>query len=159
MWAIRIVIICILLLIFYQDFKERLVYWFLYPLFGAFAFALQLFAIPVVSALLNVVFNLSFVAILIIVCLLYTKLKLKRTLSEVFGKGDILFFISAAFAFSILSFLVLFVFALLFSLLIHQIFKNKQTYNTVPLAGYMALFFCTIYSVGFVAQTNFLYAL
>lgn len=158
MWIVRIIAICTLLLIFYQDFKERLVYWFLYVLFGILAFTLQLIVTPVFSVLLNAAFNLAFVSILIFVCFIYARIKLKASLDEVLGKGDILFFITLAFAFSILSFFILFVFSLLFSLVIHQFFKHKQSHATVPLAGYMALFFCTVFGAGFFTETNFLYA-
>jgi len=158
MWVLRIGIICTLLLIFYQDFKERLVSWFLYPLFGVLAFALQLYFVAAFSGLLNTVFNLLFVLVLISVCFVYAKVKLKIPLNEILGIGDILFFIFAAFAFSMLSFFILFVFALVFSLAMHQFFKYKQAHTTVPLAGYMALFFCTLYGLGFFTDTNFLYA-
>jgi hypothetical protein len=54
---------------------------------------------------------------------------------------------------------VLFVFSLLFSLLLHSIFKkNQPEHETVPLAGYMSLFFGSVYIADFFFDCNFLYA-
>ncbi|WP_379852787.1 hypothetical protein [Flavobacterium zhouii] len=82
----------------------------------------------------------------------------KPLLKEVFGLGDVLFFIFMAFSFSIISFFVLFVFALVFSLLLHSVLQHKQIVKTVPLAGYMSLFFGVVYVFVFFCEPNFLYA-
>jgi apolipoprotein N-acyltransferase len=69
-----------------------------------------------------------------------------------------LFFVCIAFSFSIVSFLFLFIFALLFSLLLYLVLKHRQTEKTVPLAGYMSLFFAVVYGISFFWECNFLYA-
>jgi hypothetical protein len=43
---------------------------------------------------------------------------------------------------------VLFVFGLIFSLLIHIVIKKNSKFNTVPLAGYLCLFF----TIAFIGQ-------
>lgn len=159
MWILKLLLIGVFFLIFFQDSKDRKVYWFLYPIIGVLVFVLQIKEISLYPALLNAAFNLGFVSLLILVCFVYAKLKLRQPfLTEVFGWGDILFFVAIAFSFSIVSFLILFVFALLFSLLLHLVLKRKQTDKTVPLAGNMALFFGVVYGISFLWECNFLYA-
>jgi hypothetical protein len=159
MLLLKLLLVGVFFLVFGQDSKDRKVYWFLYPIIGVLVFVLQIIEISFYPALINGGFNLGFVSLLILVCFLYAKLKLKQPLlKEVFGLGDILFFVAIAFSFSIVSFLILFVFALLFSLLLHLILKHKQTEKTVPLAGYMSLFFGVVYGVSFFWECNFLYA-
>ena len=134
-------------------------YWFLYPLVGILVFLLQIAVLPFYSVLINSVINLVFVAVLLLVCYAYSSIKLKKNLlKDVFGLGDVLFFIFIAFSFSIISFFILFVFSLLFSLLLHFTLKNNQTEQTVPLAGYMSLFFGVVYGISFFCECNFLYA-
>ena len=158
MWILKLLLIGVFFLVFFQDSKDRNVYWFLYPIIGVLVFVLQIKEISIYPALINGGFNLGFVFLLILVCFVYAKLKLQQPLSEVFGLGDILFFIAIAFSFSMVSFLILFVFALLFSLLLHLVLKRRQTDKTVPLAGNMALFFGVVYGISFFWECNFLYA-
>lgn len=159
MWLIASILILLFIVIFYQDYKERSVYWFLYPAIGIAVFVLQLQQNGVVMSLLNTLFNLVFVLIILAVCYLYSTYKLKRSmLKEVLGIGDILFFIFICGSFSTVSFLVLFVFALLFALLLHMALQSYHTDPTVPLAGYMALFFAGIYGVTFFVPCNLLYS-
>lgn len=159
MWFLKILLLSVFFLILYQDCKDRKVYWFLYPAIGVLVFLLQISISPVYSVLINSVFNLLFVAVLLSVCYLYAAFRLKKNLlKEVFGLGDVLFFIFIAFSFSIVSFFILFVFSLFFSLLLHFILKHKQAEKTVPLAGYMSLFFGTVYGISFFYECPFLYA-
>ena len=159
MWLLKLSLIGVFALIFIQDYKDRKVYWFLYPIIGILGFVLQMNCIPILSLLINASFNLLFVFALLLVCYSYATLQLKKPLlKEVFGLGDVLFFIFIPFSFSILSFFVLFVFSLVFSLLLHLVLQHKQTQKTVPLAGYMSLFFGVVYIISFFGNCNFLYA-
>ncbi|MFE3872478.1 hypothetical protein ACFX5F_14725 [Flavobacterium sp. ZS1P70] len=159
MWFLRLLLIGVFLIIFIQDCKDRKVYWFLYPIVGVLVFVLQMEVVPIYYLAVNAGFNLLFVFVLLFVCYLYAVLKLKKPLlKEVFGLGDVLFFIFMAFSFSIISFFVLFVFALVFSLLLHSVLQHKQIVKTVPLAGYMSLFFGVVYVFVFFCEPNFLYA-
>jgi hypothetical protein len=159
MWFLKLLLIITFFLIAYQDTKDRKVYWFLYPAVGILVFLLHINVTSLYSVLINVGFNLFFIAVLILVCYLYAEFKLKKNLlKEVLGLGDILFFAFISFSFSIISFFVLFIFSLLFSLLLHFTLGHKQTEKTVPLAGYMSLFFGTVYAISFFYECNFLYA-
>jgi len=159
MWLLKLFIVGLFLIIFIQDFKDRNVFWFLYPSVGVLAFVLHIDSVTFYTALLNISLNLLFVLCLLLICYIYSRFKMQKSfLKEVFGLGDVLFFVFIAFSFSIVSFIILFVFALVFALLLHFIFQNKKTEKTVPLAGYMSLFFGVIYCLTFFMNYNFLYA-
>jgi hypothetical protein len=159
MWFVKFLLLSVFFLILYQDCKDRKVFWFLYPIIGILVFLLHINFVPIYSALINTSINLLFVTTLLLVCYLYAAVKLKKPLlKEVFGLGDVLFFIFISFSFSIVSFFVLFVFSLVLSLLLHFVLKHKQIEKTVPLAGYMSLFFGAVYGISFFYECNFLYA-
>ncbi len=131
--------------IFYQDIKERNVYWFLFLLVASCAGYLYYISTFFELFWRTSVINLGIVGIIFLVLTAYTKLKLKVALSDTFGLGDALLFIGLCVAFPVAAFIIFFVFSLLFSLLIHFLFKQKQQETSVPLAGYMSLFFIGIY--------------
>lgn len=66
-------------------------------------------------------------------------------LKEAIGLGDILFFLALALAFPTETFIVLFVFSMVFSLMLHLTVTRKQKESTIPLAGYASLFLIFIY--------------
>jgi uncharacterized membrane protein HdeD (DUF308 family) len=159
MWILKLLLMGVFTLIFVQDYKDRKVYRFLYPLMGALVFVLQWYTVSHETIIMNVGVNLLFVGFLLLTCYLYAKLKLRQPLLKaVLGPGDVMFFVFIAFSFSMLSFIILFVFSLIFSLLLHLVFQHKQTEKTVPLAGYMSLFFGVVYGISFFSENNFLYA-
>lgn len=73
--------------------------------------------------------------------------------------GDALLFFALAFSFSSVSYLILFVFGLLFSLTLHLLFKHKNTHNSVPLAGYLSLFFFLAYLGHWIGFLPYLYTI
>lgn len=158
MWFLKLLLVAVFFMVFCQDYKDRFVYWFLYPIIGLLVFILQIGFVTIFSALINVGLNLLLVFFLLLVSYLYSKIRLQASFKDVFGEGDVLFFIFISFSFATVSFLVLFVFSLFFSLLLHLLFKHKNTDKTVPLAGYMSLFFGSIYVLSFFCETNYLYA-
>lgn len=157
MWYLKLILVIVFGFVLYQDFKSRLVYWFLYPIIGILGFAIQLYKLPLSIVLINLGFNLLFVILILSIAIMYSKFR-KLDLKNTIGIGDILFFIFITGTFSIVSFLVLFVFSLLFSLMLHLVLSNKKKQDTVPLAGYMSLFFGVIYTASFFFNDTFLYA-
>lgn len=132
-------------MVFLQDIKERLVYWFLFPII-AMCSGVLLYQNTFWELFYTTIFiNLAFVSILIGVVFLYSKLKLKTALSNTFGLGDGLLFLALVFSFSSVTFLILFVFGLVFSLVLHLFLKRNKKQETVPLAGYLSLFFVIAY--------------
>lgn len=157
MWYFKLLLIIVFAIILYQDFYHRMVYWFLYPAVGILAFLIQLNNLPVMIVLFNSGSNLLFTAIILGLSFLYARFRSLNFKNSI-GIGDILFFVFVCCSFSIVSFIVLFVFALVFSLILHLFFSNKKQEQTVPLAGYMSLFFGMVYTASFFFNTTFLYA-
>ena len=66
-------------------------------------------------------------------------------LSDTIGLGDGLLFVALAFGFAPLTFMIVFVFGLVGSLLLHLVLKKSKS-ESVPLAGYMSVFFALAYA-------------
>jgi hypothetical protein len=88
---------------------------------------------------------------------LYSKIKLQLNLKETIGLGDILFFIAIALSFATITFIITFVFALMFSLLLHLVIKPNLQNKTVPLAGYMSLFYIVVFVGSWLGIINNVY--
>lgn len=143
-YVIQFLLLLCLFFVCWQDIKERKVYWFLFLLIGAFcAFLNYEHTLPELFVM-GVLMNSFFIFALIIFLFLYSKFKLKMSLGNAIGWGDILLFFAFAFSFSTISFIVIFISSLIFSLILHLTVKKKSN-ETVPLAGYMSLFFATAY--------------
>lgn len=132
-------------MVFLQDIKERQVYWFLFPIIAICSGILLYKNMLSDLFFLTLSINLIFVLVLFTIVFIYSKFKLKASIHETFGLGDALFFLAVTCTFSSVSFLILFVFGLLFSLVMHLVLKRNSKYNTVPLAGYLSLFFAIAY--------------
>lgn len=128
-------------LIAFQDVKERMVYWVLFPMVGLFlGLAHWQKSTPKAFMMFSLV-NVFFVTMLLLISWLYTKyIKGAKYLNQSLGLGDLLFFYAIAFGFPTMTFIVLFVSALVFSLALHIALGISKRQATVPLAGYMSLF-------------------
>ena len=158
MTVFKVLIIFVFGFIFWQDCKDRLVYWFLYPLIGVFGYFIQTKFLDFETIVANTSINLCLILTVLLVLYVYCKIILnKKLINHSIGTGDILFFVFLTCCFSIVSFLVLFAFSLFFSLVLHLIFKNK-THKTIPLAGYMSIFFVLVYCFSFIDNCNFIFA-
>ncbi|WP_452596852.1 hypothetical protein [Pontimicrobium sp. MEBiC01747] len=74
-----------------------------------------------------------------------------------FGLGDVLLFIGLTLSFSTTSFIILFVFSLVFALVLHLFFKTKTKIASVPLAGYLSLFFASVYVSHWLGAIPYIY--
>lgn len=172
MLFIKIFLVVTLAVIFYQDYRSRMVSVFLFPAAALLFGTLHFLHTDRYVFLISCGINMAFVAIILLVLYLYTTIKLKkRFLNTSFGMGDLWFFIAISLGFPTVTFAILFVFSVLFSLVLHLFFKqkaqvpvipdvkrmytpadepvnaNKHLQKTVPLAGYMSLFFALVFSV------------
>jgi hypothetical protein len=159
MLILKTLLIASLGLIFYQDLKERQVYWFLFPVFGVCSALIFYKSTLPELFYVSIGMNFIFISILLLVIFLYSKLKLKSNFKDAFGLGDVLLFIGLIFSFSTISFLVIFVFSLLFALIVHAFVKQQSKFQSVPLAGYISLFFGITYVFHWLGITSSLYAL
>lgn len=142
---IKITLIGVLLLIFWQDVKDREVYWFLFPLMAVCAGILHFLNISPITAMLNITINMIIVAVLLLSVFLYSNYRLKLHFFEAIGLGDVLLFLGLSMTFSTISFVIILVFGLLFSLITFLSVKKRAKFKVVPLAGYLSLFFCLTY--------------
>jgi len=144
-------------LVFFQDWKERSVYWFLFPAIAILGGILMFLHTDMYVFMATVIVNISFVITLLGIVYLYARFKLKLKFNEAIAMGDILMFLALAISFSSIVFIVLFIFSLIFSLILHLIFTQKSKYKTVPLAGNMSLFFGLIYLLHSIGIIDSLY--
>ena len=141
---LKIIIGVCLFSIFLQDVKERKVYLFLYVFCGCAMGYLFFSGTTPASYITNVIINLSVIGLILFILYLYSTTFLGKPLTESFGTGDILFFIVLSVSFGTTTFLVLLSFSLLFSAILFAAMKSRLKQNTVPLAGYQALFFAIV---------------
>jgi hypothetical protein len=142
---IKTILILTLGIVWIQDSKERQVYWFLFPIIGGLCGFLFYNSTLTELFLASVALNSVFIFILILIVFLYSTFKLKTAFLSTIGLGDLLFFAGISLSFSTVSFIFIFICALIFSLIMHLIVKRKAIITTVPLAGYMSLFFLLTY--------------
>jgi len=155
----KIILFIALFLIVIQDFKERQVYLWLFFLTGTTMALLHLNNSMIQPFLLNIGINLLVIFIIISVLYFYATMKMKKSLQHTLGLGDILFFMVLAIGFSTGTFLVLFTFSLIFSLLFFLAIKSNLKYKTVPLAGLQALFIGLVYIANWTFKITNLYAI
>lgn len=148
--VLKIVLLAGLLALVYQDFKERKVYLslLLIPLFllGFLNYKNSLAS----QFLINTTLNFALVIIILGFLFFYSKYKLKESLQNTFGLGDALFFLVIAVGFPTFTFIVLFSFSLIFSLVLFLIIKKNFKQQTVPLAGLQALFLSLLLSLNWI---------
>lgn len=141
---LQLVFVFFLLLIFYQDVKNRSVVLYLFFLGIGSGGVLHYKNSFLEDFLINVLLNVGFIAILTAVLFLYSTIVMKKKLLETIGMGDFLLFLVLASSFPVATFLVVFATSLIFSLLLFLILKNQLHYKTVPLAGFQSLFLSLI---------------
>ncbi|PQJ80291.1 prepilin peptidase [Polaribacter porphyrae] len=157
--SIEIIFIVVLLFLFYQDIKERkVVIWALVLslIFGSFINYLNQQPIVFIS---NIFINATFIAFIFGILGLYAKFKMKQRIFDVFGMGDLGFFMVLAVSLPTLSFLMVFIFSTFFALLVFLIFKYRFQPKTVPLAGLQSLFLALVLLANKFSSTLNIYAL
>lgn len=130
------VIIAILVAIAWQDFKERAVYAFFFPILIALLVFRAIFLDS--FSLASCIINLGIIALQTSLLYLYLFLKEKvlPALENYIGLGDILFFIVLAFVFPPATFLLFQLGSFLITLIFVFLFKEQKN---IPLAGCQAI--------------------
>ncbi len=157
----KVLLILCLAYIALQDFKERKVFWFLFPLAMA-CFGLMHFTktANIGVFLYQVGINWLSVSLVILILFLYTRWIAKKAfLNHSLGLGDILFFLALGLGFPPLTFTILFAGAILFSVLIFISLKSRLKWQTVPLAGLMSTYIIFIISYSLVFNSPDLYVI
>ncbi len=139
--ALQLLTMLGIVVIVFQDLKERMVHWVLFPLVGVFLGALYLRQTSFINYVVNVGSNIILVGALIFLLWVYTKiLRRQDFLNASLGLGDILFLCAFALGFPTVSFIVLLAFSLCFSVLAFVVLNYFVNAKTVPLAGFIGLF-------------------
>ncbi len=147
-----------LVYIIYQDLKSREVYWFLLPSLMVLLGYMHYRNVLKIHFITFTVINIGVIITVLGLLYLYTVLLIKKPFfKEVFGLADALYFLALAMAFPTATFVVIFVFSLIFSLLAWLILKHQSEYNSIPLAGYMSAFLLLIFIGNWCANTLNLY--
>lgn len=136
-----IILLFCLLLVFIQDWKFRKIHVVL-PLA---VFAISFFLIPIKKYQLTeiVLYNAVFFLITLGFLTLYMSLKSKKFLNpflHYFGLGDLLFYIAVSPLFLLKNYILFFILSLVFAIIMQFGLKRFIKENTVPLAGFSALF-------------------
>lgn len=137
---IDIVLITLLSLIVYQDFKSRAISWILLPLLIGLLFYKGLAIMELKSVFYFGLFNLSFVIVHLLILTIYMSVKNRRITNIIdtyIGLGDILLFVVLCFAFSPFNFIFFFVISILITIISVLVYKliTKNEYKEIPLAG------------------------
>ena len=166
--VLKIIVMASLLAILCQDIKDRSVYWWLFLITATGFATLHIFSVGALQFAIHSVVNVAVILLILLILWGYARLIMRVDgLQDVFGLGDILFLFALAVGFSTVSFITFFVFGLIFSLSVHMLLgftlSRKRNLNkketTVPLAGYLALFFSGVLVVHWVGLYDNLYTL
>ena len=100
--------------------------------------------------------NCLIVTVLLLVVMIYSRVKLKLLWTKTMGAGDVLLFYVLGLSFSSMAFMAILTGAMGFALICHLLVdKNGET---VPLAGYMSLFVMLTYTLFWTGVINNMYS-
>lgn len=136
-----IILLLCLVIVLVQDWKFRKIHVIL-PL-AIFAISFFMIAIEKYDLLEIVLFNASFFLTTLSILTIYMSLKSKRFLNpfqHYFGLGDLLFYVAITPLFLLKNYILFFVLSLLFAIILQFGLKKLIKEETVPLAGFSALF-------------------
>lgn len=154
----HILLSALLLLAFYQDWKFRAITWLVFPLIISVTLLIfwQLgFNWKILGS------NLIFVTIVMLVLFFYVSLrerKFTNIFENHFGFGDVLFFIAISPLFGITNFILFFISGMILSGIVHLIFSKNSTKQTIPLAGYLALYVLILKGTSAITNVDFFYS-
>jgi hypothetical protein len=147
---LKLIIILALALISIQDFRERMVYWVIFP----FLVVLLIFNRISLKESVNDIFfasliNISFIIIQLLLVSTYFSIKNKQfvnILTGLLGLGDVLFLIAVASYLSVLNFIFFYIASLILSLLFWIVWKKlvHPSEKHIPLAGIQAVLFAMV---------------
>ena len=145
MIILKILLLVILLLIFYQDLRFQAVSWIFFLFVLLINSFLAVKSLPLSDILFSVVIIILFIFFQFTIIYLFSWVKFKKRINifnSVFGLGDLLFLLMITPIFSPLNFILFFIASLIFTLLIFAILKgfNLLKAKKIPLAGLQSLF-------------------
>ena len=137
-----------------------MVTWLLFPIVGVLLGVLYICNASFDQFYPFVFTNMLLISGIVLILFLYTRYVAKMQFLNVsFGLGDLLFFYAFALGFPTITFLILFVGSILFSLVVFLLSKGKQENETIPLAGLMGFFLIVVVCISFFPNAPSLYLL
>lgn len=141
MVILQLIALLSLATITFQDLKERMVSWLLFPITGGLLIALHIQNSTWEDFLIFGLGNVILTSSILFLLWIYTKLLRKQEFLNVsFGLGDVLFLYVLALGFPTVTFIVLLALSLCFSVLAFIVLNYFVSTITVPLAGFMSIF-------------------
>ena len=131
----------ILVIVIWQDLKQRTIH-FMLPLLVFFVALVINFLNNQLDYIMTIK-NIVFISVNIVGLIFYFSFKKRafvNPIDSMIGLGDILFFLAITPLFNLNSYIVFFVTGMIFSLLIHIVVGLFINQESVPLAGYLAIF-------------------
>ncbi len=154
--AINIVLIGTLLLVVFQDLKQRAIHVMLPIAIGVLATAkFLIYDNPIQEVLVT----FTFLVLIMVGLFAYVSFKSKRLVNPIdssIGLGDIVFFIAVIPLFFSTSYVIFFTTGMILSILGH-LFFNKRKDLHVPLAGYLSMYLIALLILNFCSTTELLY--
>ncbi len=147
--TVKLALLVLLIILQYQDFKDRLISLWLFPLIIGGLSYMSWSKNGYIFFKVDLLFNISLVIVQLFLLWLYFRLKGKFIVGML-GFGDVLFFMVLCFGFSTIGFIFFFCFSLLISLIAWLIINGYKG-GCVPLAGIQA----TCLSVCIIAEIIF----
>lgn len=135
----ELLLIIVFALILIQDVRHRGVHWVLFSLLLVTACLISYDSMD----LKTIAFNIGFLSFMLLSLTLYLSIKNRKLINITngfFSLGDILFLLAITPLFTFREFLFFFTIGTMGTLVIHLIVNLIKKQNTVPYAGYMALF-------------------
>lgn len=160
---LQIVSVLLLLILTYQDFKDRAISWIILPVLFICFILTSLETLPLSALGLFFGINSGFIFLQVCSVALYFLIKrrtIKNIIDKEIGLGDILFFIVLTVAFSPVNFIAFYVVTLILTLAAYLLIKffNASTKREIPLAGIMSLAMAFLIITSFFSDSFNLYS-
>ena len=148
---LHIIILLLLIVLIYQDFTERSVHWFLFPLLIISQFTLTYLSIGWDDLLLNATVILALLALQFLLLSLYFSFRngrLINIINKYIGIGDLFYFLFLCLAFSPFNFISFFVGSLLLILTTYfLLIRTKTKQYKIPLLGSLSIAYIVLLAV------------
>ncbi|WP_036384449.1 hypothetical protein [Muricauda sp. MAR_2010_75] len=132
-------------IIAFQDFRERAVLWICFPIVALLLAGIHISHVGTNAFVFFVACNVILVSCVLLILFLVTKYIFKKDFLDVsFGSGDMLFMFAFALGFPTVTFILLFVGSICFSLIAFAFLRLIKKAETVPLAGLMGIYLIAI---------------
>ena len=142
---LQFIILLLLLVVAWQDFKFRAIYWWLFPLLICALALEKSLAVTTTDMIVDFAINVTFLTAQLLLLTLYFSIKQQKLVNifkHLFGLGDLLFLVCIAAYFSIYSYIAYYLLSLLIVLLVTLVWNNIAHLKSlkIPLAGEQAMF-------------------